>query len=243
VSAVTPPSVPPVQVASSGTPGNRHAHLDPLVEAEVRWGNEVAEDWHAAGPHPTWTLRLARPFHVDRVRADFRFPSDVGLYVAGARRRRDVPAMCLGDILGVARVCAPLPAGWPAEEAAVPLAPEDPADSRKPIATMGLPDRPEVHLDPVVRAELAWGNRVQSAWGRLDKLLDDRSLTLARPLHVEELRRSFRFPANVRLYAALPRPERQGGAPGLQLSDVDRFVTIRSPLPGDWPYGEGEVEL
>ena len=232
-----------IPITSSLSRDNRHAHVDPLVDAEVRWGNEIAEDWHITDSRLSHCgLTLARPFHVDEVRAHFSFPSDVGLYV-GARRRREVPTTCLSDILGVARVTAPLPEDWPVDEAAVLLAPEDPADSRRAIAAMGLPDRPEAHLDPVVQAELAWGNRVLSMWGRLDKLLDDRSLTLARPFHVEGLGRAFRFPANVRLYAVLPRPGHQDGPPCLQLSDVDRFVTIRSPLPEDWPHGEGQVEL
>jgi len=111
-----------IPITSSLSRDNRHVHVDPLVDAEVRWGNEIAEDWHITDSRLShWGLTLARPFHVDEVRARFSFPSDVGLYVVGARRRREVPTMCLSDILGVARVTAPLPEDWPHGEGQVEL--------------------------------------------------------------------------------------------------------------------------
>ena len=126
------------------------------------------------------------------------------------------------------------------------MAPDDetsPGDPRRPIATAGTPEHPYAHLVPVVEAELGWGNRVQSAWDRSDKLLDDRSLTLAYPFHVEELRRTFRFPANIHLYAILPRPGHRHDKPRMLMTDVDRYVTVHAPLPDDWPDGEGQVAL
>jgi hypothetical protein len=116
-------------------------------------------------------------------------------------------------------------------------------DTRRLIAPCGTPDRPQAHLEPIVEAELAWGNRVLSKWGRSDKLLDDRSLTLTEPFHIELLRKTFRFPPNVRMWAILPRPGHRHDKPRLLLSDTDRYVTIHSPLSDDWPYGEGEVTL
>lgn len=116
-------------------------------------------------------------------------------------------------------------------------------DTRRPIAAHGGADRPQEHLDPVVEAELAWGNRVLSGWGRSDKLLDDRSLTLAYPFHIDRLRQTFRFPPNIRMWAILPRPGYRHDKPRLLLSDTDAYVTVHSPLPADWPHAEGEVIL
>jgi hypothetical protein len=116
-------------------------------------------------------------------------------------------------------------------------------DTRQPIAAHGTGDHPETHLEPVVQAELAWGNRILSPWGRSDKLLDDRSLALAQPFHLDELRATFRFPPTVRMWAILPRPGYRHDKPRLLLSDTDAYVTIHSPLPEPWPHGEGEVTL
>src|SRR4030088_842173 len=114
-------------------------------------------------------------------------------------------------------------------------------DDRRLIASGGDPDRPYSHLEPVVAAELSWGNRVLSNWGRTDPLLDDRTLSLMRPFHIDQLRQTFRFPPTVRLYAMLPRPGyREKGR--LLLSDTERYVTIYSPLPKEWTEA-GEVEL
>jgi hypothetical protein len=112
-----------------------------------------------------------------------------------------------------------------------------------PIAASGTDDSPYAHLEPVVAAEVSWGNRVLSKWGRSDPLLDDRSLTLMYPLHVELLRQAFRFPPNITLHAILPRPGYRHDKARLLLSDADHYVAIHSPLPKDWPYGEGEVAL
>lgn len=122
-------------------------------------------------------------------------------------------------------------------------APPPPDDEQRAVAAAGTDQEPHAHLVPVVEAELSWGNRVLSGWGRSDKLLDDRSLTLAYPFHVEDLRRTFRFPANIHLYAILPRPGYRHDKPRMLMTDVDRYVTIHAPLPGDWPHGEGRVAL
>ncbi|MBY8876161.1 hypothetical protein [Actinacidiphila acidipaludis] len=118
-----------------------------------------------------------------------------------------------------------------------------PNGPRRPIAAAGTREHPYAHLLPIVEAELACGNRVLSAWGRSDKLLDDRSLTLAQPFHVEDLRRAFRFPANIHLYAILPRPGHPLDKPRMLMTDVDRYVTIHAPLPADWPHGDGRIAL
>ncbi|MEC3998616.1 hypothetical protein VSR01_36080 [Actinacidiphila sp. DG2A-62] len=231
-------------IATSGTADHPHARLDPVVEADLSWGNEVAEDWHVTDPRfEYWGLTPARPFHVDALRERFRFPYEVSLYVVGGRRRKDVPMMHLMDRLGVARVSAPVPDGWPNADLAVPLTPDEPGDGRRPIAARGWRQQPQAHLEPVVHAELSWGNRIQSPWQRGDKLLDDRTLTLAEPFHVEKLRRTFRFPANIGLWAVLPRPGHRHERARMVMSDSEEYVTIHTPLPDEWPHGEGEVAL
>ncbi|MFI1092152.1 hypothetical protein [Streptomyces sp. NPDC020917] len=119
---MTPPPAHPVRIARSGTPGNPHAHLDPLVEAEIRWGNEVAEDWHITDPHfGYWGLTLARPFHVDELRAHFTFPPSFTLGVTGSRPGGQKPSMSLGDRLNFVGISAPIPPGWPDADTAIPL--------------------------------------------------------------------------------------------------------------------------
>ncbi|MEU6854823.1 hypothetical protein ABZ901_33425 [Actinacidiphila alni] len=116
-------------------------------------------------------------------------------------------------------------------------------ESRVPIAAEGTASEPHAHLAPLVAAEIGWGNRVLAKWGRSDPLLDDRSLSFLYPLHVDALRRTFGFPPNIKLYAIMPRPGHPREKARLLLTDTDRYVTIHSPLPKDWPYGEGEIAL
>ncbi|MEW2522305.1 hypothetical protein [Actinacidiphila alni] len=113
-------------------------------------------------------------------------------------------------------------------------------DSRVPIAAAGTDDNPHAHLDAVVAAEVGWGNRIERDWYITDPHFGYWDLRLARPFHVAELRAAFRFPGSVVLMAIGKRPG--GQAPSLSMGD-SRFVGITSPLPKDWPYGEGVVEL
>jgi len=108
------------------------------------------------------------------------------------------------------------------------------ADPRRPIASAGTRERPQTHLEPVVEAELSWGNQIELEWGRLDKFLDDRSMSLMRPLHIEKLRETFRFPPHVLLSATLPRPTYKHDRGRLVISDTENFVMIYSPLPEGW---------
>jgi hypothetical protein len=118
----------------------------------------------------------------------------------------------------------------------------DDDDDRCSLASGGTPESRHAHLEPIVSAELRWGNSIQYGWRRVDPLLDDRSLRLARPFHVEQLRKSFRFPPNISLTAVLPRPGyRERGR--LILEDANDFVAIDSPLPDVWPYGAGQITL
>lgn len=116
----------------------------------------------------------------------------------------------------------------------------DGTDARRLIASAGTPERVYAHLEPIVEAELSWGNRVRSTWRRLDKLLDDRTLSLRDPLHVDLIKQTFRFPGTVQMWAVLPRPgHREKGR--LLISDTTAFVTVDSPLPQDWTYA-GRIE-
>ncbi|MEU6854824.1 hypothetical protein ABZ901_33430 [Actinacidiphila alni] len=107
------------------------------------------------------------------------------------------------------------------------------------IPSAGTDDNPHAHLDAVVAAEVGWGNRIERDWYVIDWHFGYWDLVLAKPFHIAELRETFAFPESVVLTATVPRP---GQKPSLFLGD-SRFVSITSPLPKDWPYGEGEVGL
>jgi hypothetical protein len=112
---------------------------------------------------------------------------------------------------------------------------------REPVATSGTADHPHAHLNPVVEAELSWGNEVAEDWHVTDPHFGYWGLTPARPFHVDALRERFRFPASVRLRVVAGGPG--GQKPSMFLGDRVAFVGITAPLPGDWPHGEGEVAL
>jgi hypothetical protein len=108
------------------------------------------------------------------------------------------------------------------------------------IAAAGKPGHDYAHLEPIVEAELSWGNRIFSNWGRTDKLLDDRTLALRDPFHVDLIRQTFRFPDSVQMWSVLRRPgHREPG--GFLISDTVAYATISSPLPHDWTYA-GRIE-
>jgi hypothetical protein len=113
-------------------------------------------------------------------------------------------------------------------------------DPRRPIAPHGDSDRPYGHLEPIVEAELSWGNRIEYNWRRTDKLLDDRTLTLQLPFHIDLLRQTFRFPRNIVLSAMLPRPGYRPNRGRLLIDDMDQYATIDSPHPEGWTE-EGEL--
>ncbi|MEE4544880.1 hypothetical protein V2S66_23305 [Streptomyces sp. V4-01] len=116
------PSEQPVPVQPAGTGDNPHAHLDPVVAAEVRWGNRVERDWHITDPHfGYWDLTLARPFHLERLRAEFRFPPTIGLAAVASRPGGQRASMSLGDSANLVGITAPLPAGWPDADADIGL--------------------------------------------------------------------------------------------------------------------------
>jgi hypothetical protein len=114
---------PPVRIQDSGTKDNPHAHLDPVIAAEIGWGNQVVRDWHITDPHfGYWDLTLARPLHLDLLRAAFRFPDHIGLSVIASRPGGQRPSMSLGDTRNLVGVTAPPPPGWPDADADIDLA-------------------------------------------------------------------------------------------------------------------------
>lgn len=114
---------PPVRIQDSGTKDNPHAHLDPVIAAEIGWGNQVVRDWHITDPHfGYWDLTLARPFHVDRLRTAFHFPGTIGLSVVASRPGGQRASMSLGDTRNFVGITAPPPTGWPDADTAIDLA-------------------------------------------------------------------------------------------------------------------------
>jgi hypothetical protein len=110
------------------------------------------------------------------------------------------------------------------------------------VASRGAPDRPYAHLQPIVEAELGWGNRARSPrWFQPDPAHDPSVwyFDLDQPFHVEELRAAFVFPDNVRLGVFAPGPRQP---PRMSLGDGNR-IGITAPCPRDWLPGEGFVPL
>lgn len=108
------PAGGPVLIAAAGTEDNPHAHLEPIVAAEVRWGNRVLRDWYVIDPHfGYWDLKLARPFHVEELRAAFVLPATIGMSVVATRRGRQRATMSLGDTRNFVSITSPLSPDWP----------------------------------------------------------------------------------------------------------------------------------
>ncbi|MCM2418792.1 hypothetical protein [Streptomyces sp. RKAG293] len=122
MSAGTPDDVR-APIAAAGTRENPHAHLDPIVAAELSWGNRITKDWHIVDYHfGDWLLTLEKPFHVDRLRETFVFPGTIrlGTYARHSDGSGGV-RMCLGDQLNLMGIEAPLPKDLPAVNAEIEL--------------------------------------------------------------------------------------------------------------------------
>ncbi|CCB73210.1 MULTISPECIES: hypothetical protein [Streptomycetaceae] len=108
-------------IAASGTEESPHAHLDPVVAAEVSWGNRIVRDWYITDWHfGFWDLRLERPFHVELLRSTFRFPPNVKLFTIGHHAGGQEPKMGMGDGRFVG-ITAPLPQGRPTVDREIEL--------------------------------------------------------------------------------------------------------------------------
>jgi hypothetical protein len=110
-------------IAPKGAPGNPHAHLDPVVQAELSWGNALARDWYDPNPKVGDPLRceLRRPLHVERLRAAFAFPPTVRLSTSAPRGKGQRPLLHLYDARGWVQITSPLPDGWPVEDREIAL--------------------------------------------------------------------------------------------------------------------------
>src|SRR5690242_11349990 len=86
-----------LRIAVSGTRDNPHAHLDPVVSAEISWGNRVVRDWYTEHHVGYWEIRLERPLHVELLRKTFRFPPTIGLAVTNTASDTREPVMTLSD--------------------------------------------------------------------------------------------------------------------------------------------------
>ncbi|WP_434594701.1 hypothetical protein [Streptomyces sp. A5-4] len=98
-------------LAAAGSATNPHAHLGPVVAAEVAWGNQVVKDCYVVDWHfGDWSLGLARPFHVDLLRETFRFAPETRLVNVAPRPGGQPGRMSLAGS-SFAAVSAPIPPG------------------------------------------------------------------------------------------------------------------------------------
>src|SRR5690348_3508817 len=110
-----------LRIATSGTQENPHAPLDPIVAAEVSWGNRIVKDWYIPDYHfGYWDLKLEQPFHGELLRTTFRFPPNVKLFTTGHHPGGQKPEMGLGDSSFVG-ISASLPKDWPAVDREIEL--------------------------------------------------------------------------------------------------------------------------
>lgn len=113
-------------------------------------------------------------------------------------------------------------------------------DNRRLIEAYGTHQAPHGNLDPVVEAELAWGNSIERDWRVGDPHLMDWTLVLAEPFHLDLLRETFRFAPGIRIGAFPGTPH--GLGPRLTMTDP-AYTSIISPLPAGWPDERRTIEL
>lgn len=110
-----------LRIAAHGTSDNYHAHFDPIVSAELAWGNRIARDWHLVDPKVGgYELTLAYSFHVELLKKTFRFPPNITLGVVGSESRVHGRRMSMGDKYMVG-ITAPFPKDWPAGDGRIEL--------------------------------------------------------------------------------------------------------------------------
>lgn len=64
------------RIADQSPDGTVYGHLQPVVDAELEWGNETRDGWER--DHDTWfTTRFRHPLHLERLQAEFDFPEHV----------------------------------------------------------------------------------------------------------------------------------------------------------------------
>lgn len=70
-------SAPRGRIADQSPDGTPYGHLQPVVDAELEWGNQTRDGWEY-DRHDTWfTARFRYPLHLERLQAEFDFPEHV----------------------------------------------------------------------------------------------------------------------------------------------------------------------
>jgi hypothetical protein len=106
---------PRLRIAQHGTAARPYAHLLPILEAELAWGNRYA-----------YEVRLKDPLHLDRLRATFQLPESVGFWATPPRGPKQPGTMSVGDTDGQMLIVAALPPDWSGGEGRLPWDPEEP---------------------------------------------------------------------------------------------------------------------
>lgn len=65
------------QILGTGSP-QPWSHLEPVVAAELSWGNTVLRPFRYES-HGTYDLDVGAPLHLDRLRERFAFPDHIAL--------------------------------------------------------------------------------------------------------------------------------------------------------------------
>jgi hypothetical protein len=121
---------PRLRIAQHGTAARPYAHLLPILEAELAWGNRYAygyngfkmRDYHFRD----YEVRLKDPLHLDRLRATFQLPESVGFWATPPRGPKQPGTMSVGDTDGQMLIVAALPPDWSGGEGRLPWDPEEP---------------------------------------------------------------------------------------------------------------------
>ena len=91
-------------------PGDEHewTYLQPVVDAELSWGNIADGGFRAVGHGDGWTLSFRKPLHMDRLRDRFLFPHIVELYDVEPRTEVIDTRFPYQEI----RITGDIPLGW-----------------------------------------------------------------------------------------------------------------------------------
>lgn len=150
----------------------------------------------------------------------------------------------LGGDDGVS-ISAPVPRGWSGGWEPISLIrPADVIDRPQPDRRVlsPAPRSPRnhadlhVHLDPVVAAESAWGNRAAENWN-MDHHWGYAFQKLRDPLHVDLLQAHFIFPPDWTLKVS---PGDDAREPSLALHAGHAYSAVHGPLPAGWPRDADE---
>lgn len=57
--------------------GTAYGHLQPVLEAELSWGNTCRDGFRYVPRNDEWNAHLGKPLHIDRLLAEFEFPPNI----------------------------------------------------------------------------------------------------------------------------------------------------------------------